>query len=120
MSEAPVPKRSKRQWEAQAKVRISRYEAGSSVEADFVKQGLDRETARAIVDEAVRSARSRATTLLVGSTLFAGLGLLVTIASYSEAASSPSGGVYWIWYGPVIAGGIAALIALGRLSGIRR
>ena len=118
MSEAPVPNRSRRQWEAEAKVRISRGEVGSFVEADFIKQGLDADSARAIVDQVVRNARSRAAGLLIGSTLFAGLGLLVTIASYSAAASS--GGIYWIWYGPVVAGGIAALIALARLAGIRR
>lgn len=120
MKDAVVPNRSRRQWEAQARVRVSRGETGSKVEADFVQQGLDSHSAKTILDEAVASARSRATRLLFGSAAFAGLGLIVTIGSYSAATSSHSGGTYWIWYGPIIAGAIAALVALGRLLNIRR
>jgi len=120
MDEAAVPTRSKRQWEAAAKVRISKGDSGSVVEADFVKQGLDPQSAKAVLDEAVRNVRSRATRLLIGSTAFAGLGLFVTVASYSAATSSPYGGTYWIWFGPIIAGGIVALVALGRLLSVRR
>ena len=120
MDEGVVLNRSKRQWEAAAKTRISKGESGSVIEADFVKQGLDPQYAKAILDEAVRSVRSSATRLLVGSTAFAGLGLFVTVASYSAAASSSYGDTYWIWFGPIIAGGIVALVALGRLLGVRR
>jgi len=120
MKEANVPNRSRRQWEAEAKVRVSKGESGSVVEADFVKQGLDSQSAKAIVEEALAGARSRATGLLIGSTAFAGLGLVVTVASYSAATSTLYGGTYWIWYGPIVAGGIAALVALGRLLKIRR
>lgn len=121
MDEATRPIRSKRQWEALAKLRISKGAPGSDVEADFVKQGLDPQSARAIVDETISSLRSSATGLLIGSAAFAGIGLIVTVASYSAATSRPyGGGTYWIWYGPVIAGGISALVALGRLLSIRR
>ena len=120
MNDTTVPNRSRRQWEAEARVRLSKGESGSVVEADFVTQGLDAQSAKAILDEAVRSARSRAAGLLIGSTAFAGLGLLVTVASYSAATSSSYGGTYWIWYGPIIVGGIAALVALGRLLSVRR
>ena len=120
MDENALSGRSKRQWEAEAKVRVSKGESGSDVEADFVKQGLAPQSAKAILDDAVHKVRSRATGLLIGSAAFAGLGLLVTVASYSAATSTPSGGTYWIWYGPIIAGGIAALVAMGRLLNIRR
>jgi hypothetical protein len=120
MNEEQKPARSRRQWEAVAKARISKGEPGTAVEADFAREGLDAQTARSLVDQAVSRARSRAAGLLIGSSAFAVLGLVVTIGSYSEAASSPGGGTYWIWYGPVIAGGIAAIIALVRLASIRR
>ncbi|MGB2997667.1 MAG: hypothetical protein WBC59_03415 [Phycisphaerae bacterium] len=120
MNNTSIPSRSRRQWEAEARIRVTKGESGSSVEADFVKQGLDSQSAKTIADEAVANARSRATRLLIGSTAFAGLGLFVTVASYSAATSNPYGGPYWIWYGPIIAGGIAALVALGRLLNVRR
>lgn len=117
MDETAIPSRSKRQWEASAKVRISNGEPGSVVEADFVKQGLDPQFAKEIIDDAVQKVRSRATGLLIGSIAFAGLGLLVTVASYSAASYD---GTYWIWYGPIIAGCIVALVALSRLLRVRR
>jgi hypothetical protein len=115
-----VPTPSRRQLEAAARTRVSKGEVGTQVENDFMKQGLEPEIAKAIVDEAVRAARKRAVRLLVGSSAFAGLGLLVTAGSYSAATSSPYGGTYLIWYGPMIAGGIVALVALGRLLSVRR
>jgi len=120
MNESEPINRSRRQWEAVARTRVSKGESGRSVEAEFVKQGLDVQSARAIVDEAVRVARSRAVRLLVGSASFAALGLFVTVASYSTATAGPSGGTYLIWYGPMIAGGILSLIALTRLLSIQR
>jgi hypothetical protein len=85
---------------------------------EFVQQGLDPALARAILDEAVEKARSRATGLLVGGIAVAGLGLIVSIATYSEAMSS--GGTYFIWYGPVIAGAGVAFAGLVRLLKVRR
>jgi len=120
MSEIAPITRSRRQWEAVARKRVSKGELGTSVETEFVKLGLDAQSVKAIVDEAVRSARSRTTGLLVGSASFAALGLFVTIASYSSATSNPGGGTYWIWYGPIVAGGIVSLVALVKLLTIRR
>jgi hypothetical protein len=116
---API-NRSKRQWVAVAKARVAKGEPGTSVESEFVTQGLDAPSAKEIVDEAVRGARSRATGWLVGSGLFAALGLFVTIASYFSATSGESDGTYWIWYGPIAAGGIVFLVALTKLLSIRR
>ena len=110
--------RSRQQWAAEAKSRISRRESGSQVEADFMRRGLDRRTAKAVVNEAVAKLRSRAFGLLIGSGAFAALALFVTLGSYSEAKAH--GGAYWIWYGPVVVGGIAALAALARLLSVRR
>jgi len=120
MSDAGGSTRSRRQWEALAKTRLSKGEWGSAVEADFVRQGLDPLSARLILDEAVAYLRWRATRLLVGSAILAAVGLLVTVVSYCVANSSPSGGTCLIWYGPVISGVIASLIALRRLANIRR
>ena len=120
MNDATVSSRSRRQWEAEARARVTKGESGTGIEADFLKQGLDPQSARTIVDEAIATARSRATGLLIGSAAFAGLGFIVTVGSYSAATSTPYGGTYFIWFGPIIAGGITALVALGRLLGIRR
>jgi hypothetical protein len=120
MNESEPINRSRRQWEAVARTRVSKGESGTAVEAEFVNQGLDVQSARAIVDEAVRVARSRAVRLLVGSASFAALGLLVTVASYSAATSSPNGGEYLIWFGPIIVGGILSLVAVARLLNIER
>ena len=91
MDNATIVPRSKRQWEATAKVRVSKGESGSDVEADFVKQGLDTQSAKEIIDSAICNVRSRAIRLLIGSTVFAGLRLFVTVGSYSAATSSPHG-----------------------------
>lgn len=120
MDKTTIPSRSKRQWEVAAKVRISNGEPGSVVEADFVKQGLDPQSAKALIDDAVQKVRSGATGLLICSIALAGLGLFVTVASYSAATSSSCGGTYWIWHGPIVAGGIVALVALSRLLRVRR
>ena len=120
MNDATVPSRSKRQWEAEGKACVAKGKSGTEVEVDLVKQGLDTQAAKTIVDEAIASARSRATVLLIGSIAFAGLGFIVTVASYSAATSTSYGGTYFIWFGPIIVGGITALVALGRLLNIRR
>jgi hypothetical protein len=120
MNETNELTRSRRQWEAVAKLRVFQGESGSAVEADFVRKGLDVQSAKAILDDAVEKVRSRATALLVGSIFVMGLGILVTLVSYSAARSSYSGGTYWIWYGPVIGGGILAVVALRRLLRARR
>ncbi len=111
--------RSRRQWEALAKARLRTGERASRIESEFVNDGLTPQIAREVVEEAIRNARASATALLIGSTSFAGLGLLVTLASYLAATSRPYGGTYLIWFGPVVGGGIAALIALARLMSIR-
>lgn len=103
-----------------ARARIKKGAPGRSVIAEFVQQGLDPSTADQIVDDAIRSARSRAAGLLAFGVAFAALGLVVTIASYAAATESPSGGTYLIWWGPVLAGAITALFALVRLAGIQR
>jgi len=120
MNETDAINRSQRQWEAIARTRVWKGEPGGAIESEFVNQGLDAQTAKSIIDEAICNARSRATRLLIGSISFAALGLFVTIATYSAATSNPYGGHYWIWFGPVIAGGIASLIAIGKLMNIRR
>lgn len=109
-----------RQWKAKARVRISKGEAGYSVEADFINQGLNPETAKTIIDEAVQNLRFRAIRLLVGSTLLAGLGLLVSVASYSAATSSYSDGAYILWWGPIVSGSIMTIVALKRVLCVRK
>jgi hypothetical protein len=103
-----------------AHVRISKGEPGSVVEASFVDEGLDPVSARVLVDAAVDRARSRATTWLLGGLALAGVGVAATAASYSEAAANPDAEAYWIWYGPIITGGVFAIMAIGRLVKIRR
>lgn len=112
--------RSRRQWEALAKGRLRKGEAGSDIESGFMSEGLAPLIAREVVEEAIRNARASATKLLIGSLLFAALGLFVTLATYSAATSSEEGGTYLIWFGPMVCGGIVALVALARLMKIQR
>jgi hypothetical protein len=112
--------RSRRQWEALAKARLRKGEPGSALESEFVKEGLAPQIAKDVVEEAIRSARACAIGLLIGSASFAALGVFVTVASYSATTSTPYGGTYLIWFGPVVCGGIVALVALARLMNIRR
>ncbi len=112
--------RSRRQWEALAKARLRKGEPGSAIESGFIEEGLAPQIAKELVEEAIRNARASAKKLLIGSSLFAALGLFVTVASYSAATSSPSDDIYLIWFGPIVCGGIVALVALARLMNIRR
>jgi hypothetical protein len=104
-----------RQWVAEASWRVSKGESGSGIQADFVKQGLEPQSAKTIVDEAIDNALSRATQMLICGGAFAGLGLIVTVVSCSKEPSAPS----FIWYGPIICGGLTAIVGLRRLRNIR-
>jgi hypothetical protein len=110
--------RSRRQWEALAKSRLRRSEAAADVEDALVAEGLGREAAEEVVDSAIRRARASAIRLLIGGVAFAALGLIVTVASFFSAAVNGDGGTYLIWFGPVICGGIAALVGFVRLMSI--
>lgn len=118
MFDAP-PKRSKRQWQAEAKIRVSKGECGSAVEADFTCRGLDVQTARDAVDEAVHAVRKGALNLLIGSVV-AGIGVAVTIVSFFTALSTSDDGWFMLWCGPISCGGITGVVALCRLLTIRR
>jgi hypothetical protein len=119
MEEVTILKRSRRQWQAEARLRVAKGEAGSLIGETFVQQGLDPKSAEEIVCGAQAKARSRAIWLLVVCLSLAGLGILVTVASFANAAHLPEGGTYFIWFGPVIAGAAGALVAIGRLDKIR-
>ena len=119
MNPSMPAQRSRRQWEATAKARVSKGEPGTGVEASFVNEGLDAPTAKAIVDAAVTKARTRAFALLGIGGAFAFLDLIVTIVSYAETRSS-YGSTYFVWYGPIICGIIGAIIGLVKLLSIRR
>ena len=44
------------------------------------------------------------------------VGVIITLITYSAAASSPSGGYYFIWYGPVLYGGYMLLKGLYHMA----
>jgi len=61
------------------------------------------------------------TQIIIGAVIFI-VGIVITIATYSSASSSSTGGTYIVAYGPMILGvitivrGVAALIRAKRLS----
>ncbi len=120
MDVTDITNRSRRQWEALARARLRKGERGTALEAEFTKEGLSPNIAKEIVEKAIQCARARAIKLMIGSASFAALGLFVTVASYTAATSSSSDGTYWIWYGPIVVGGIVSLVALCQLMSIRR
>jgi hypothetical protein len=84
----------------------------------LVEEGLEHETATAIVKEVngVKKESSREAgkkNMLVGS-LWCGGGLLVTAITYSTAAG---GGTYVVTWGAVIFGGIQLLRGIGQMWG---
>lgn len=108
-----TPTRSPRQWEAQIKSRLGKGEPAETIVADLVASEVSSEEAARLVQAAREARSSSALKLLIGGLGCAFLGLMVTVGTYSSA--SQSGGTYFIWYGPMIAGGIAALIAIFRM-----
>ncbi|MBN1163309.1 MAG: hypothetical protein JXB45_01900 [Candidatus Krumholzibacteriota bacterium] len=110
---------SPRQWEATARKSLREGKRGTEVVTRLVGEGLDSESAWKIVEEAVTTLRSRASTTFGLGLVFCILGLCVSIGTYSAAASNPNGGGYFIWWGPVVCGGIAALVGILRLIRFR-
>lgn len=53
--------------------------------------------------------------MLIGALMFVG-GIIVTVLSYSMAASSSSGGYYWLCFGPVIFGPIYFFQGLAKFN----
>lgn len=119
MNAGETSRRSRRQWEAIVKAHLRKGKRVDVLQDALVSEGLDRESAEEIVDNAVRNARNSALKLLIGGGAFAGLGLMVTVATFLSAALSGDGHTYLIWFGPVLCGGIAALIGFVRLLSIR-
>ena len=67
--------------------------------------------------EAEEDRRSRASRQIVTGGIFLGLGLILTVATFGAAASSPTGGTYIIAYGPMIYGGITLLRGVAGRNG---
>lgn len=118
MDERQVESRSPRQWEAIVKLRIRQGESGTTLLGYLVEKGLPQDQARQIAENAIRSARSGSLILVTIGSVAVLLGIVVTVASYLVAASSPFGGTYYIWWGPVVCGLVALLVGVVRLSRI--
>lgn len=65
------------------------------------------------------NARAARTQLFIGIALLA-VGAVITIATYSAASSSPTGGSYFVMWGPMIFGFIRIVTALPVLIKARR
>lgn len=118
MDERQIESRSSRQWEAIVKLRIRQGESGTTVLRYLVEKELLQDQARQIVENAIRSARPGSLILVTIGSVAVLLGIVVTVASYLAAASSPFGGTYHIWWGPVVCGLVALLVGVVRLSRI--
>jgi hypothetical protein len=92
---------------------------GRRVVEELRGHGLDDRVASNLVRDILAAHRQRATVLLVAGCILLALGLVVTLATYSNASSQPGGGIYVVWFGAVIAGFSAAVFALVRLVRLR-
>lgn len=57
--------------------------------------------------------------IIIGAALFV-IGLLITVVTYGRASSSPSGGSYFVAYGPMIIGVVWAVRGAGLVARSRR
>ena len=92
MDERQIESRSSRQWEAIVKLRIRQGESGTTVLRYLVEKGFLQDQARQIVENVIRSACSGSLILVTIGSVAVLLGIVVTVASYLAAASSPFGG----------------------------
>lgn len=86
---------------------------------ELTKRGLSRDTARTVVqklNEVRRRAKREAAYANMGKGgVICLIGIVVTVATYASAASSPNGGSYVIAWGAILFGGIRFLQGLSQL-----
>ena len=112
LSPGPQGGRTRLQWEAHAEESLRRGLAPGAVAQGMVAQGLPQAEAWSIVQAAVDKQTQVANRIVGCSGAMVAAGLLVTVVSYS--ASSSMGGMYLIWWGPVVFGVIGVVIGLCR------
>jgi hypothetical protein len=115
---APQPQvRTLPQWQAYLKMQLSAGRPRSTLFAEMCASGVPQPQAHQFLLEAVGALQKRAfLTIGIGAALLI-VGLLVTFATMSTAASE---GYYLIWYGPVAIGIVAAAYGILLLSKIPR
>jgi len=67
--------------------------------------------------ESEEDRRSQASRQIVTGAIFLGVGLILTVATFGAAASSPSGGTYILAYGPMIYGAITLFRGVAGRNG---
>ncbi len=113
-SSDPRQSLSPRQWQARVRDRVRQGQTSDQIVNELVRSGFSPQEAQGIVRQARQSHVSGGLKLLIGGLAFAFLGVVVTVGTYASASSS-GGGEYLIWFGPIIAGGLLALIGLVRM-----
>lgn len=120
----PYPQvRSPLQWRAYARTCFDAGQPVAKVVAEMTVSGVPPQAAFGIVAEVVAAMRKRAWAIIAGGGIVVAVGLLVTfttMAAAQDAAESSRSGMYVVWWGPVVAGAIAAAYGLRELMRVPR
>jgi hypothetical protein len=105
------------QWQAYLKMQLGAGRPRATLFAEMCASGVPQPQAHQLLQEVVGALQKRAfLTIGIGAALVI-VGLLVTFATMSTAASE---GYYLVWYGPVAIGIVAAAYGILLLSKIPR
>jgi hypothetical protein len=105
-------KRSRRQWAAACETRLRKGARFDDLVHEIVQDGSQQPEAQAIVDTGLRAVNRRAGRVVGCSALLLLGGIVVTIATYSTAVSSGSGGTYYVWWGAMLFGAVGIIYGL--------
>jgi hypothetical protein len=115
----PQPQvRSRLQWGAYLRARLDAGQPLAQLLYEMAISGIGQADAYALVAEVAAAMRKRALGFTIGGAIAVVVGLMVTFITLQMAQSG--GGTYFVWWGPVVFGGMAAIYGLRLLSRVPR
>ena len=107
--------RSRLQWQAYVRARLDAGQPVVQMLAEMAASGVSQPDAYGLVAEVIAAMRKRALGIIgVGCiAVLVGLGVtVITMQAARDAAEGSGSGMYVVWWGPVVAGAIAAVYGL--------
>ena len=107
--------RSRLQWQAYVRARLDAGQPVVQMLAEMAASGVSQPDAYGLVAEVIAAMRKRALGIIgVGCiAVLVGLGVtVITMQAARDAAEGSGSGMYVVWWGPVVAGAIAAVFGL--------
>lgn len=101
-----------RQTAAHVRLLVRRGSPGPEIVAELQRQGIEAAAAWKIVRSEISAIRQRAALFLGAGVAMIAVGLIVTVVSYTSVKSNPTGGMFVIYFGPVIAGSVSAIVGI--------